>query len=73
VVSFIVGAIESQSMYGDSARGELKDVHLTKEWKRYRIEFSKSDLTRIKTAFGWSLASQGSEVTFYLDDIQYVP
>ena len=73
VVSFIVGAIESQAMYGDSARGELKDVKLTKEWKKYRIEFSKSDLTRIKTAFGWSLASQGSEVTFYLDDIQYVP
>jgi peptidoglycan/xylan/chitin deacetylase (PgdA/CDA1 family) len=31
-----------------------------------------SDLSRIKTAFGWSLASQGAEVTFYLDDIQYV-
>lgn len=71
VVSFLVGVIDGNGMYRDTSRHELKDVKLTKEWKKYRIDLSNSDLSRIKTAFGWSLASQGSEVTFYLDDIQY--
>lgn len=71
VVSFVVGAIDGNAMYRDTSRHELKDVKLTKEWKKHRIDLSNSDLSRIKTAFGWSLASHGSEVTFYLDDIQY--
>lgn len=72
VVSFVVGAIEGDTLYADTVRKELKDVALTNDWKKYRIDLGNSDLSRIKTAFGWSLASQGAEVTFYLDDIQYV-
>lgn len=72
VVSFLVGGIEGNAPYTDTCRRDLKDVVLTNEWTKYRIDLTGADLTRIKTAFGWSLASQGSEVTFYLDDVQYV-
>lgn len=70
-VSFMLGVIESDKPYRDSAKAELKDVRLTTEWQKMRIPLNGLDLSRIKTGFGWSLAGQGKPVTFYLDDIRY--
>ena len=64
--------LDGQQKYRDSAKAELKDVRLTKAWQKMRIPLEGRDLSRIKTGFGWSLAGQGSGVTFYLDDIRYV-
>jgi hypothetical protein len=72
VVSFLIGADPQSSMYCDSAKAELPNVRLTQEWKLYRLDLQGKDLQRIKTGFGWSLSSSGKEVTFYVDDIQYV-
>lgn len=71
-VTFLVGAITGDKPYVDSDRVELKDIELTKKWQRLRIPLAGRDLSRIKTAFGWSLAGQGRPVKFYLDDIRYV-
>lgn len=71
-VSFMLGVIEGNKPYRDSAKAELKDVSLTTEWQKMRIPLNGRDLSRIKTGFGWSLAGQGTPVTFYLDDIRYV-
>lgn len=71
-VSFVLGVIEGDKPYVDSAKAELKDVRLTTEWQKHRIPLNGRNLSRIKTGFGWSLAGQGSPVTFYLDDIRYV-
>ena len=51
----------------------LKELRLTDEWRRYRVEIGDDvDMQRIKTGFFWSLAGQGGPTTFYLDDIRYV-
>jgi hypothetical protein len=72
-VDFMLGVLEGSQPYRDSAKGELKGVRLTTQWQKLRIPLDGRDLSRIKTAFGWSLAGQGKPVTFYLDDIRYVP
>jgi hypothetical protein len=71
-VDFVLGSIDGNVPYRDTARGELKNVRLTAEWQKLRIPLDGRDLSRIKTGFGWSLAGQGQPVTFYLDDIRYV-
>ena len=45
-------------------------MKLTKAWKQYTIDLAGKDLTRIKTAFGFSLSAQGDSVVFYLDDVK---
>lgn len=72
-ISFVLGVIDGKQMYRDTAKVELKDVRLTKQWQKLRMPLDGRDLSRIKTGFGWSLAGQGKPVTFYLDDIRYVP
>lgn len=72
IVNFVFGVLDGNQPYGDTAKGELKDVKLTQEWNRYTFPLRGLDLRRIKTGFGWSLAGQRTPVTFYLDDIRYV-
>lgn len=71
-VNFVFGVIDGNQPYRDSAKGELQDVTLTKEWNKLTIPLRGLDLRQIKTGFGWSLAGQGKPVTFYIDDIKYV-
>ena len=71
-VSFVLGVLDGNQPYRDTAKGELNDIKLTKSWQRLRIPLDGRDLSRIKTGFGWSLAGQGKPVTFYLDEIRYV-
>ncbi len=73
VVDFVLGVLDGKQPYRDSAKGELKGVRLTTQWQKLRIPLDGRDLSRIKTGFGWSLAGPGQPVTFYLDDIRYVP
>lgn len=72
VVNFVYGVVENDEPYRDTSKGELPNVKLSKQWTKYKIPLTGKDLSRIKTAFGWSLAGQGEPVTFYLDDIVYV-
>ena len=71
-VNFVFGVLDGNQPYRDTSKGELKNVVLTAEWKKYRLPLEGLDLRRIKTGFGWSLAGQGRSVRFYLDDIRYV-
>lgn len=72
VVNFVFGVLDGNQPYRDTAKGELSNVRLTKEWKKHSFPIGDRDLRQIKTGFGWSLAGQGKPVTFYLDDIRYV-
>jgi hypothetical protein len=72
VVDFMLGVLDGQQPYRDSAKAELKGVRLTTEWQKLRIPLDGRDLSRIKTGFGWSVAGQGRPERFYLDDIRYV-
>jgi hypothetical protein len=69
-VTFLLGVLAKDKRFHDSASGKLDRVPLTKEWKQYRLDLTGKDLSRIKTAFGFSLAGQGAEVVFYLDDVK---
>lgn len=71
VVSFKMGILGQDKKYHDSDSASLDNVKLTKDWKQYTIDLSGKDLSHIMTGFVWSLAAQGSSVTFYLSDIKY--
>ena len=71
VVTFFVGGITDKP-YSDTARAELKDVRLKKEWTRYRIPLDGLDLSQIKTGFGFTLANDGEPFSFFLDDIKFI-
>ncbi len=73
VVTFNLGILDPKSKYPDSSKAELKEVRLTNKCQKLRIPLDGRDLTQIKTGFGWSLAGQGKPITFYLDEIRYVP
>lgn len=72
VVNFVFGVLNGNQPYPDTGKGELNNLKLTSEWKKYQISLKDMDLRQIKTGFGWSLAGQGKPVTFYMDDIKYV-
>ena len=69
-VSFSFGLLD-KAKYADSAKGELKDVELTREWKEYSLDLTGKDLKQIKTGFVWIVGAKGEPVTFYLDDIKF--
>ena len=71
VVSFLCGIINRDKPFFDTVQAKLDKAALTSEWKQYTIDLKGKDLTRVKTGFGWTLAAEGSPVTFYLDDIKY--
>jgi len=70
-VSFSFGLIGADKKYHDSAKGELKDQELSKEWKQYTIDLAGKDLSSVKTGFCWIVGAKGDPITFYLDDIKY--
>lgn len=69
-VSFSFGILDKADFH-DTAKGEIKDQELTKDWKQYTIDLAGKDLSQIKTGFVWVLGAKGDPVTFYLDDITY--
>jgi hypothetical protein len=71
-VNFVIGVLDGNQPYRDTAKAELNSIQLSDQWQRFRIPLQGRDLRRIKTGFGWSLAGQGDSITFYLDEIRYV-
>jgi len=70
-VDFAVGLLGSDREYPDTVKAERKGVRLKREWKKYSIDLRGEDLTKVKTAFVWSLGGHGRPITFYLDDIYF--
>jgi len=71
LINFGVGIIDSEKEYYDTAKGELKNIKLKSNWKKYTIKLKGKDLSRIKTPFYWSLVGSIDNITFYLDDIRF--
>ena len=71
VVTFLVGIIKNDKPFFDTAQEKLDRVKLTDQWQQYTIDLKGKDLKRIKSGFGWTAASTGQPITFYLDDIRY--
>ena len=69
-VTFSFGLLEKPKPYFDTGKGSVETV-LAADWKEYEIPLDKLDLTRIKTGFVWTLASNGEPITFYLDDVRW--
>jgi hypothetical protein len=49
----------------------IKDVRLTREWRKLRIPLDGRDLTRIRSGFAFSFAGQGKPFAFFLDGVRY--
>ena len=69
-VKFGVGLIGDDKPYRDSMKIDA-EFPLTQDWKQYEFKLAGRDLSRIKSGFFWTLAAQGENVVFYLDDIQF--
>lgn len=69
VVTFKFGVLPRDEPFYDTAQGQTEPVPLTADWKQYSIDAVGKDLSRIKTAFVWTVAASGAPITFYLDDI----
>ncbi|MFH1378838.1 MAG: hypothetical protein ABII23_01050 [bacterium] len=71
ISEFKVGGITGE--YFDSDQVGITDIELTKNWKRYEIDLSESDLSYISGGFCWAanLDNNPDGITFYLDDIVY--
>jgi hypothetical protein len=70
-VTFGFGLIGEEKKWFDTARAELKDVRLTRAWRRYSIPLAGRDLSRIKTGFALFAANRDGGVTFFVDDVKY--
>lgn len=62
--------------WGDTAKKEINNVRLTKEWKEYTIPLEGMDLKRLIGGFFFAIDGKangacGKKVVFYLDDIRY--
>lgn len=71
VVSFELGLLGADKKFPDSASAKLDKATLSKEWKRFEIELTGKDLSRIKTGFCFVVAAQGAPIRFYLDDVTF--
>jgi len=71
-ITFGFGGLGPEKRYPDTAKGSLEKTRLTQEWQSFEIGFDVApDLTRIKTGFLWSAASQGRPIIFFLDNIRW--
>jgi len=67
-VKFGIGLIGNEKPYFDTAKYE-KELSLTKTWQKIEFDLTGKDLSRIKSAFFFSVAGQGKPIVFYLDDV----
>ena len=65
------GIIGADKPFHDTATGALEKITLTTEWQEFKIPVAGKDLSRIKSAFSWSIAGSGAPSTFYLDAIRW--
>lgn len=74
-ISFGFGTIGKEKRYHDTAKRSLGKVTLSRDWQAYEIKLDNiktpEDLSRIKTGFLFSTASNGQPITFYLDDVRW--
>jgi len=67
-VKFGIGVIGSEKPYFDTVKRE-QEITLTNAWERYEIDLTGADLSRVKSAFFFSLTGQGKPITFCVDEI----
>jgi hypothetical protein len=73
VVTFKMGGVGMGHQYPDSDGASSDPITLTKEWKKYSIDLTGKDLSRISGGFAWvgSVKDNQRPITFYLADIYY--
>ncbi|MDR3689311.1 MAG: glycoside hydrolase family 2 TIM barrel-domain containing protein [Fimbriimonas sp.] len=70
-VSFGVGIIKNDKKYADTAIVDGGKVELTQEWRKFTVDLSGKNLSRIKTGLLMTIGGQGQGVTVYISDIQF--
>ncbi len=70
IIEFKAGGI--YGVFPDTMEVHLNSIKLTREWKKYELDFSDADRRHVNGGFCWVAKLEGqktSEVVFYLDDI----
>jgi hypothetical protein len=71
ISEFKIGGLSGD--FPDTGEAHLRDVHLTKTWKQYRIELKDADISRIAGGFCFVVTRKDNPkgCVFYLDEIRY--
>ncbi len=69
-VTIGIGLIGSNQKYRDSARIS-RVIKLHRHWRRYTLQLTGKDLSRIIVGFYWTAGTNNSPMRFYLDDIVF--
>lgn len=76
VVEFKSGGVRNAAKpYRDSDFSNIGRQTLTTEWQRYEIDLSGKDLSSVIGGFCWAASAnynKGSQIQFFLDDIELV-
>ena len=69
---FFVGGITGQTEEGDSDEATVSPVTLTKDWKKYEIDFQGLDMSHIIGGFGFALNADANPdgATFFIDEVR---
>ncbi len=70
-VGFAFGLIPREKPFHDTAHGKLERVPLSAEWKRYSIDLTGQDLSRIISGFCWTATGDDGPLMFFLDEIRF--
>lgn len=64
-----LGLLGREKQFFDTTKHE-QEIQLTEEWQQFTVSLEGADLRRIKTPFFWVVASSGTPMTFFFDDIR---
>ena len=72
-ITFKMGGVGVGRDFADSDSNGTEPLKLTKDWQEYSIDLKGKELKRIAGGFAWiaDVKNNGSNATFYLDDIYY--
>ncbi|MCE9559863.1 MAG: hypothetical protein K8R88_13050 [Armatimonadetes bacterium] len=70
-VSVNFGLLGKDKKFPDSATGALANIKLTQGWTQHKINLAGKDLSKIKTAYGFTVATKQNAVKFFIDDVKY--
>jgi hypothetical protein len=73
IVEFKAGGVWAAKRYSNSFEVSTGPIHLTTDWKQYRIDLKAKNLSSVLGGFAWVATGDSNPhgLIFYLDEIRY--
>lgn len=65
------GVLGRDKKFPDSAKAKRANIKLSTEWRKYTLDATGKDMSRIKTGFVVSFRGAGRPTTIYVDDCRF--